>query len=1449
MVGFYREHPEWNSRDRIKVIDPAMNEFAMIDDVYDAKEAAQKKEKFVQNKTVSKREIERKNRQDNLSSREKAVHDKKEVMRRAHQVVNAVHKEAESLGKAGEYHYAVVVDKTHIWKQATVPAVEMKTTKPKKVAKPSKEKQSKKYLTISKKISDQQYIKNKQSDSQVLIMMKNTLANVRKVEDVDTLCEYLLQVSAGYDRRLDWFEHFPALEKTLKASESRASFISELVLLGQERFSRLRTEEYVIKPKTYMRFIRLLFRLCHAFVTYYADEMTAEMVDRVQTALISMGFETSAHVVFENWKQMQLGMWEEAEDKDSRKGVAVRCFGERGGIITKVEQLKKALDSFSMRGSDNDVMSSLAIKTEKEAEFQLQWMSQDFERSTGSQKDHRVKFRPDAWQKKLLDVVDRQESALVIAPTSAGKTFSCYYAMEQVLRYSNDSHIVYVAPTKALVAQVYAEIYARFGSKSYGAGGHYLTGILLRDHYKGASSSHMGNLGLKKLLECQILVTVPMCLEMLLVSSECKSFVSKLQYVIMDEIHCIGNDDEGSQWEHLVQILPCPFLAMSATIGNADSFKNWLAEAAPHRPIHTVRHGERYSDLQLHVYVNDVDSADVVPLNSTATLSYKDMQTMGFPDDLYLYPPDALAFYKEVTADIRTAETGGQMDALSATGRDACVFWTEMLEPQCFFQESSCITKRHYNYYMRTIKYTFEMIVENGFYTRESFENLLIRLADNSEEKVEVTSFLRSTIPTNMTPLTTNDSIPPQISSIGKYIRASHNSQMYLDPKEFHRCGRILVKRGLVPALVFNLSRAEVERIGLGLINYLQTSQFDKYYGTEARKIATRALNKRREDQWKALILQREVASKLMNSSSSKLKTATAGKEEQKELGKQKEEQTLEKADAEVDLTQPPPEMPGDVAEEFDEEYNYRDPLVWRSYEDKIDKILKRIKFCDKLLIGGIHRGIGIHHSGMSRRYRAAVEQLARMGALRLVISTETLALGINIPCKSTVFTGDSLKLTPLMFRQMSGRAGRRGFDSIGHIIFWELPLEKIRRLVSSELPLLSGAFPITHVGALRFLQSIEMDGKVAFSDSLQRVLMAPLYKVTLDSSKGSPVAPNFLKTVMKSYFRFAVDLLQRYGLINDHGRVESIASLVISLFDYEPGSVLFLSLLLKGVLHRAVKAVDDESVEESRNGKLLGILALCMGSRVCETNAWEKQLLMTELPSVFGRKKGAEVASQYTPFLPPMEDDVYNAVTDFNKIGMDSIRGCVKSLCVSRPGVSAFKAADYLMPFSKISFSPKDDTAWNEIAVAKLLGDVHQPSQIQSPFAALTGTSDEDIDNPVQLIQRIRAHIPIEEHAVCHIAVKNVDIRGKKVPMINSYVLDFYVHGKFSNLVEDNMIDSSEPWYLLDSFYRALFRIERCFEYLCQNNPQGPADVDPVCDEIKKLRDEIFTKHFEEFA
>lgn len=84
-------------------------------------------------------------------------------------------------------------------------------------------------------------------------------------------------------------------------------------------------------------------------------------------------------------------------------------------------------------------------------EFQLLHCGPWMDRNMDSAPDPRVGFEPDGWQRKVLDELDGDNSALVVAPTSAGKTFIAFYAMEKVLKENDESILVYVAPTKALV--------------------------------------------------------------------------------------------------------------------------------------------------------------------------------------------------------------------------------------------------------------------------------------------------------------------------------------------------------------------------------------------------------------------------------------------------------------------------------------------------------------------------------------------------------------------------------------------------------------------------------------------------------------------------------------------------------------------------------------------------------------------------------------------------------------------------------------------------------------------------------------------------------------------------------------------------------------------------------------------------------------------------------------
>ena len=89
-----------------------------------------------------------------------------------------------------------------------------------------------------------------------------------------------------------------------------------------------------------------------------------------------------------------------------------------------------------------------------------------------------------------------------------------------------------------------------------------------------------------------------------------------------------------------------------------------------------------------------------------------------------------------------------------------------------------------------------------------------------------------------------------------------------------------------------------------------------------------------------------------------------------------------------------------------------------------------------------LHKGIGIHHAGMLPIFREMIEILYDKKYIQLLFATETFAIGLNMPTKTVCFSslykhdGYSQRLLhPHEFIQMSGRAGRRNIDTIGHVI------------------------------------------------------------------------------------------------------------------------------------------------------------------------------------------------------------------------------------------------------------------------------------------------------------------------------------------------------------------------------------------------------------------------------
>ena len=86
--------------------------------------------------------------------------------------------------------------------------------------------------------------------------------------------------------------------------------------------------------------------------------------------------------------------------------------------------------------------------------------------------------------------------------------------------------------------------------------------------------------------------------------------------------------------------------------------------------------------------------------------------------------------------------------------------------------------------------------------------------------------------------------------------------------------------------------------------------------------------------------------------------------------------------------------------------------------------------------------GVGLHHAGLLPKYRLLVEKLAQQGLMKVICGTDTLGVGINVPIRTVLFTqlckfdGEKVGILSVRdFKQIAGRAGRKGFDDEGLVL------------------------------------------------------------------------------------------------------------------------------------------------------------------------------------------------------------------------------------------------------------------------------------------------------------------------------------------------------------------------------------------------------------------------------
>ncbi|GME32926.1 ATP-dependent RNA helicase dob1 [Neofusicoccum parvum] len=194
-------------------------------------------------------------------------------------------------------------------------------------------------------------------------------------------------------------------------------------------------------------------------------------------------------------------------------------------------------------------------------------------------------FTLDPFQQVSVHSIQRNESVLVSAHTSAGKTVVAEYAIAHCLK--NNQRVIYTSPIKALSNQKYREFMADFGD----------VGLMT------------GDVTINPTATC-LVMTTEILRSMLYRGSE---IMREVAWVIFDEVHYMRDKSRGVVWEETIILLPdkVRYVFLSATIPNAMQFAEWITKTH-NQPCHVVYTDFRPTPLQHYFFPAGADGIHLI---------------------------------------------------------------------------------------------------------------------------------------------------------------------------------------------------------------------------------------------------------------------------------------------------------------------------------------------------------------------------------------------------------------------------------------------------------------------------------------------------------------------------------------------------------------------------------------------------------------------------------------------------------------------------------------------------------------------------------------------------------------------------------------------------------------------------------------------------------------------
>lgn len=773
-------------------------------------------------------------------------------------------------------------------------------------------------------------------------------------------------------------------------------------------------------------------------------------------------------------------------------------------------------------------------------------------------------WKLDAWQKRVLLHVDQRKSVIVCAPTSSGKTVISTYTCV------NNGRVLFVVPTEPLVWQVAAMFQRLLPGSNVALATNQLA-------YRPSED------------KSKVVVGTPLALESALVKirgvigaealnrwdyAQLDGGFDDFDYAVFDEVHALDGE-EGAALQRLMRSVTCPMLALSATIGNANELGQWLqsvrddavaiVDGTEKDRVEVVEHKGRFINVQNLILDKKGKLERLHPCSALTTkrLVEEGPERVSFA----LTPADASALHKALAK-----EYGSEV-------RD--------LDPVDWFELRA---KAEEEKYVASLKARVARKVPGA-------EAALKRaLADGAASKAAASTRARITL---------DDS---------KMFESSLKSRLFdLVEADADRCDKVLssfvpshlvdeddtatptfsmldvarqmAEMSLFPALAFHLDSFRCLGLFKSLVAELEAAEQAKYPNwSEELRAKADATAKKVEQQNKA-----------------QERNAKAAEEEAKD--------GFDDGETYVDVSAPHPEF-------------VLAPPNARLSSKEIDDILQEVSkdtanketlAPSHVLVRALRRGFAIYIDDAAFSvYRRIVQRLAQKGKLAVVFSDASLAYGVNMPFRTVAFCGDD-GLNALLAQQMAGRAGRRGLDTQGNLVYLGMNWSQIRRLMVGTVPAISGVAPHFATIAVPYALSAEVvsNPQNALSKHVDRAMLRRLCASSLEehiagTRRSAKDSDDKVDECLK--------ILEVLGL-NGEGGAEMATDtrptlcMIWELRNYLPESIA-LALALPHLLDEFVKdrhnfkRASDDADKENVQIEFMSVFLHIVGRRACKQGA-----------------------------------------------------------------------------------------------------------------------------------------------------------------------------------------------------------------------------------------------------